>query len=522
MTRAPFATATLSHGDIRSELYRLLDESVGYVFIVDCWDGYCIYETFEERPRLFRQDYTIDEGDAIALSGEPIEVEEAYVKVGTMDVVASAVTPVPSDATSAATLLASFKSSNPLIGSITASKNSHLVVLDLTTIGRPSQHQGRSILLEQAGLKDAARTLITKPVHVTRNFDGHVDAGSKPVAIGTFLAAIGLDNEDGTTTLRTVATLWEEDFPEEVAEIQANRAIMGGSYEIQYSPLLASRDGNVIRIPSYAFTGGAILLKAAAAHPETQLQVADNQKKAAPAVPRREPATARGSSLGTPSPAAQGGRTMKFPGITDPAIEGIVDGILANREVSWRNEHLVPITAERDALRTERDTLASKVTTLEASGVATTNELTQTKLTLEAQAAELTQAKEKLGTFEAAAAEAAKTKKVDDKWAELKASFGLEDAMRKDREPLLVKLVAGQEPLTGEEMKQLISGGKVVPMPVPLYAGKGDVVSDPAAATAAAAAAAAGLTGTEAERQAAVSTTFPAAMAPQKGSRIFR
>ncbi|HSE46337.1 MAG TPA: hypothetical protein VLA89_13510, partial [Gemmatimonadales bacterium] len=118
-------------------------------------------------------------------------------------------------------------------------------------------------------------SLIGKPIHVTTDFDAHFEAEKQPKAIGVFMGGIGLENEDGTITVRAVGTLWEGDFPDEVDEIKKNAATLGASYEIQYLAASAARvDTNVIEISAYEFSGGAILKKSAAAHPESQVLVA--------------------------------------------------------------------------------------------------------------------------------------------------------------------------------------------------------------------------------------------------------
>ena len=269
----PYRTATLSHSGIRQGLYRAMSVSGAYdIWIVDSWDTHFIYCTYETTPvdkrHLFKQEYTVDKDDTVELIGDPVEVSQAYVKKGTVEVVASRMVA----GLAASSLIADLKSTNPLFATLDGSPNTHLVVMDLTTIGLASQHQGPvKYLLETTGLKAAANTIISKPIHVTAKYDGHVDAGAKPVAIGTFLGSVPIENEDGTITFRTVATLWQADFPDIVEDIQKHSDKLGASYEIAYDPHTATRQDNVIRIPNYQFSGGAILFQSAAAHPETRL-----------------------------------------------------------------------------------------------------------------------------------------------------------------------------------------------------------------------------------------------------------
>jgi len=161
------------------------------------------------------------------------------------------------------------------------SPNVHLVVFDLTSVGRPSHHEGPvQYQLSKKGLtKQALATLITKPIHVTPGFDGHFTAGKDPVAIGVFLGGAGIDNDDGSITLRAVGTLWDNDFPDIVKDIQEKQADLGASYEIAYLAASANRiGGSVVEIGEYEFSGGAILLKSMAAHPETALLMANKDE----------------------------------------------------------------------------------------------------------------------------------------------------------------------------------------------------------------------------------------------------
>jgi hypothetical protein len=272
----PFRTATLSHSGIRAGLYRTLSNTGIYdAWIVDSWDTHFIYCTYtvdsggiEDKRHLYKQAYKIDKDENVEFIGDPVEVAEAFVKKGTVEVVASRMVA----GLAASSMIADLKASNPLFSALDGTPNTHLVVMDLTTIGRASQHQGPvKYLLEKAGLKAAANTIISKPVHVTAKYDGHVDAGAKPVAIGTFLGSVPIDNDDGTITFRTVATLWQADFPDIIEDIQKHSDKLGASYEIAYDPITATKQDDVIRIADYQFSGGAILFQHAAAHPETRM-----------------------------------------------------------------------------------------------------------------------------------------------------------------------------------------------------------------------------------------------------------
>jgi hypothetical protein len=164
----------------------------------------------------------------------------------------------------------------PMMADIDGTPNAHLVIFDLTTAGAVSQHKGPSrYRLAVEGVEASLPSLAAKPIHVTAQLDGHFERGKKPKAIGTMIGGVALENADQTVTIRAVASLWSDDFPGEVDDIVAKREIMGASYEIMYPVSAAKRvDGNVVEISSWVFSGAAILKKASAAHPESQLLVA--------------------------------------------------------------------------------------------------------------------------------------------------------------------------------------------------------------------------------------------------------
>lgn len=278
-----YHTATLSHDELRSAIWMQLDQVypgqadafASWPMLMEVYDGFCLAKCSVNGNRaLYRIPYTIGEGDNVTL-GTPSNVLEADAKSSEdrVQFVASSV----AFGADAQALLAEMEEKNPLISAIKDSPNTHLVVFDLTSVGRPSKHAGKiQYQLAKKGLAAALPTLITKPIHVTTDLDAHFEAGRAPKAIGAFLGGIGLDNEDGTMTLRAIGTLWDGDFPDEVAEIQDKQAQLGASYEIAYLAASAERvNDHVVEIGKYEFSGGAILKKNAAAHPETQLLVAN-------------------------------------------------------------------------------------------------------------------------------------------------------------------------------------------------------------------------------------------------------
>lgn len=278
-----YHTATLSHDELRSALWLALDQAypgqadtfASWPMLMEVYDGFCLAKCAVNGDRaVYKIPYTIGAGDNVTL-GPPSNVLAADLAGADERVqfIASKV----AFGDDAQALLSEMEEKNPLIAAIKDSPNTHLVVFDLTSVGRPSKHSGKiQYQLSKKGLAAALPTLITKPIHITTDLDAHFEAGRAPKAIGAFLGGIGLENDDGSMTLRAIGTLWDGDFPDEVAEIQKKQAQLGASYEIQYLSASAERvNDHVVEIGTYEFSGGAILKKNAAAHPETQLLVAN-------------------------------------------------------------------------------------------------------------------------------------------------------------------------------------------------------------------------------------------------------
>lgn len=283
-----FQTAEMSHEQIRSRVQVALDkkypvkmpEPVDYdkmPWAMDVYDGYVIH-TGGPGKGLFKQKYSLKDGEC-ELMGEPEEVEPGYVTKASL----AAAKVTTGDDADAQALMAELCDKNPLLASIKDSPNTHLIMLDLTSIGKPSRHQGQfHYQLAKSGIKSAIASLISKPIHVTAGLDGHFTAGKDPVAIGAFLGGVVIDQPDGSWLLRAIGTLWDDDFPETVKDIQEKKAELGASYEIAYLAASASRlTDKVIEIGKYEFSGGAILLKTAAAHQETALLMASKDSSKA-------------------------------------------------------------------------------------------------------------------------------------------------------------------------------------------------------------------------------------------------
>lgn len=282
-----FRTATLSHDELRSCLWMKLDELYpgeageygSWCMILDVYDGFVLAKaTIGGVRATWKIPYTVDDdGDEVQL-GTPVNILEASAEnkvPAPLQFRASKVT-AGADATA---LLSELQEKNPLFARLKDSPNAHPVVFDFTTVGRPSQHAGKyKYQLATRGFEAALPSIIGKPIHVTTEYDAHFEADKQAKAIGVFMGAVGIPNEDGTITMRAVGNLWENDFPEEVEYVKKNVASLGASYEIQYLSASADRlSDSLIQINAYEFSGGAILKKTSAAHPESQLLVAKNE-----------------------------------------------------------------------------------------------------------------------------------------------------------------------------------------------------------------------------------------------------
>jgi hypothetical protein len=271
------------------------------IYIDDASTGFVLARVWiNDLAGIYKIPFTVSVADEIEL-GTPTSVVEAGadapLPVGHLTVSGQGQIVKPQDAPA---LLAQLKEANPLIAKMSAGPNGHLIVLDLTEVGKPSQHEGPvQYQLARAGAAEALLTLPAKPLHVTANLDGHFDQGQPPKVIGVFLGGMMVD--PGQETMRTVATVWPMDFPTEVQTIQAKREELGGSYEIEYTVESARRiSASVVEIGSYSFTGGAILKKSAAAHKQTQLQVASSRNGDPVVAPERRRVWIGASGLGDP------------------------------------------------------------------------------------------------------------------------------------------------------------------------------------------------------------------------------
>lgn len=493
--------------------YPCMGPDTGWATILAVFDDFCIAKiTVDGSFGPHKIPYTVA-NDAITL-GPPVAVDRAWLLKDTTTVVVrqeSMRATLVASGDDAQKLLDELIDKNPLFASIKDTPNTHLVVFDLTSVGRPSQHAGKyKYQLAKGGLAKALPTLISKPIHVTADLDGHFDEGADPKPIGVFLGGVGIDAADGSVTLRAIGTLWGDDFPDEIEEIQAKIAELGASYEITYSPLTAARriSPDVIEIGEWQFAGGAILKKTAAAHPETQLLVADfalmqgaRGRFAIHDTPHRIVAwrsveatrgltpqekhqvrdriMARAQREGDAwarayakangqwiQRKAEGGGDMteskKYPGFTvdqEAALDVIIASALQSAGDKARADKLevdlTLMTAERDAA----------VKAGEDKAAALTAQLTESTIKLE-------QVQALLDAEAAKTAERELEEKVTVEVAKLGTKFGFDQKQLAARRPLVKKLIAGL-PLTIGEAEQLYAGSKHEPR-VPLFAGAGD------------------------------------------------
>lgn len=136
----------------------------------------------------------------------------------------------------------------------------------LTKIDEPSNNpphgsNGKCVLLSRGAVEEALPSLIGMGVDYTPGFDGH-DAQRK---IGVITGAT-IDGSD----LCIEGFIYAADFPEEAAEIKANKNALGFSFEAQQI-LVESLEPDPLVIIGCVFTGAAILLKDKAAYTTTSL-----------------------------------------------------------------------------------------------------------------------------------------------------------------------------------------------------------------------------------------------------------
>jgi hypothetical protein len=172
----------------------------------------------------------------------------------------------------AESFLAEMIAGNPTYAGIHGTANASPFVVDLALLDTVSQHVGTKFRLKASGAEASTRTLAGKPVHVTTGFMGHYEAGKAWKPVGVMLGGKVVTSAAGAQVVRVAGLLWEQDFPTEVAQIRASRALLGASWEIQFQKAKATKgEDGVVEVAEWNYTGSAILLKNAAAFPDTAL-----------------------------------------------------------------------------------------------------------------------------------------------------------------------------------------------------------------------------------------------------------
>jgi len=146
----------------------------------------------------------------------------------------------------------------------------------LTRVGIPSDNAphgsgGKRVLLTAEAAEAALDSLALMAVDYTPNFDGH-DVRAK---IGVITGAT-VEGSD----LRIEGFIYAADFPEEAAEIKANKNALGFSFEAQQI-LVEDLESDPLVITACVFTGAAILLKDKAAYTTTSLAASAENAPAA-------------------------------------------------------------------------------------------------------------------------------------------------------------------------------------------------------------------------------------------------
>ena len=125
----------------------------------------------------------------------------------------------------------------------------------------PHGSYGKKVLIPKAVAEKALPTLLGMGIDLTTDMKGH----DRKKKIGVITAA----NVDGTD-VRISGFFYANDFPKEVTMIQANKELLGFSFEAERI-LVADLESDPLRIESLIFTGAAVLKKNSAAYHETSI-----------------------------------------------------------------------------------------------------------------------------------------------------------------------------------------------------------------------------------------------------------
>jgi hypothetical protein len=144
----------------------------------------------------------------------------------------------------------------------------------MTRIDRPSDAaphgaNGKRVTITRAAAEKALSSILGMAVDFTPSFDGH----DRKQKIGLITAATIQDDPLDGDFIRIEGFLYAADFPQEAAQIQTDKDLLGFSWEIAQVHV-ESLDTNPLAITDCVFTGAAILLKDKAAYTSTSLAAA--------------------------------------------------------------------------------------------------------------------------------------------------------------------------------------------------------------------------------------------------------
>jgi len=125
----------------------------------------------------------------------------------------------------------------------------------------PHGSYGKKVLIPKDVAEKAIPTLLGMGIDLTTNMKGH----DRKKKIGVITAA-HVDGND----VRIGGFFYANDFPKECQSIQANKEILGFSFEAERI-LVADLESDPLRIESLIFTGAAILEKNSAAYHSTSI-----------------------------------------------------------------------------------------------------------------------------------------------------------------------------------------------------------------------------------------------------------
>jgi hypothetical protein len=137
--------------------------------------------------------------------------------------------------------------------------------------------EGLSYIIPKEALCGNLANIINMPVHITADLSAHSEKGDGAThytSIGTVLGQ-KIVEEAGKVWGQVLMALWDEDHPEEVGKVSANKDKLGTSIEFMFNSAdLEQADKSTFKIWDFIPKGLAILFKDKAAFPQTQLLVA--------------------------------------------------------------------------------------------------------------------------------------------------------------------------------------------------------------------------------------------------------